>query len=155
MRVPPGRRDLQEHFGVRLACRCLAWLFAERPLGRRGEDAAARFLRRLGYRILERSSRSRPGELDLVALDGQTIVFVEVKTRRGLEAGHPVEAVTPDKQRRLTRLAVTWLKRHHLLEQPARFDVVAVIWPDEGRRPARIEHFPNAFDACGQWEFYS
>ena len=139
---------------MRLACGCLAWLFPARPLGRRGEDAAARFLRRRGYRILERSSRSRPGELDLVALDGQTIVFVEVKTRRQSEAGHPAEAVTPDKQRRLTRLAVTWLKRHRLLEQPARFDVVAVTWPDDDRRPT-IEHFPNAFDACGRWEFYS
>lgn len=132
----------------------LARLLAPRPLGRRGEDAAARFLRRRGYRILERSSRPRSGEIDLVALDGKTIVFVEVKTRQTAEAGHPSEAVTPDKQRRLTRLAVTWLKQHGLLEQPARFDVVAVTWPDDRRRPL-IEHFPNAFDACGRWEFYS
>ena len=139
---------------MRLACGCWAWLFNARPLGRRGEDAAARFLRRRGYLILERSSRSKPGELDLVALDGQTIVFVEVKTRRQSETGHPAEAVTLDKQRRLTRLAVTWLKRHRLLEQPARFDVVAITWPDDGHRPT-IEHFPNAFEAVGRWEFYS
>ncbi len=123
-------------------------------LGRRGEDAAARFLRRKGYRILSRSDRSRPGELDLVALDDDTLVFVEVKTRRGSNSGHPAEAVDAAKQRRLTRLAVTWLKRRGLLERRARFDVIAVTWPDDRRRPT-IEHFPNAFEAVGRWEFYS
>jgi putative endonuclease len=128
-------------------------LLPERPLGRRGEAAAARYLRRRGYRILARSDRLWPGELDLVALQGRTIVFVEVKTRQSQEAGHPAEAVDAVKQRRLTRLAVTFLKRHGLLEYPARFDVVAVTWP-EGRRPT-IEHFQNAFEAVGRWEFYS
>jgi putative endonuclease len=123
-------------------------------LGRRGEDAAARFLRRKGYRILSRSDRSRPGELDLVALDDDTLVFVEVKTRRSSEAGHPAEAVDGAKQRRLTRLAVTWLKRRGLLERRARFDVIAVTWP-AGRRQPTIEHFPSAFEAVGKWEFYS
>ena len=88
-----------------------------------------------------------------MALDRDTVVFVEVKTRRSAEAGHPAEAVTPAKQRRLTRLAVTFLKRHGLLEHRARFDVIAVTWP-EGGRPV-IEHFPNAFDAVGRDEFYS
>ena len=129
-------------------------LFGEQPLGRQGEAAAARYLRRQGYRILARGDRSRPGEIDLVALDRQTIVFVEVKTRESSDSGHPVEAVGPEKQRRLTRLAVTFLKRHGLLESSARFDVVAVTWAADQRRPT-IEHFENAFDAVGQWEFYS
>ena len=134
--------------------RWLRRLVPERTLGRRGEDAAARYLRRKGYRILARGSRLKPGELDIVALDGPTVVFVEVKTRKSAEAGHPVEAVDPAKQRRLTRLAVTFLKRHGLLDRPARFDAIAVTWP-EGRRRPRIEHFDNAFEAVGRWEFYS
>lgn len=125
-----------------------------RPLGQQGEDAAARYLRGLGYQILARGDVSKPGELDLVARDGSTVVFVEVKTRRSQDAGHPADAVDANKQRRLTRLAVTFLKRHKLLESPARFDVVAVTWPEGQRRPT-IEHFPNAFDAVGYNEFYS
>ena len=132
------------------------WLsvFPPKTLGRRGEDAAARFLKRLGYKILDRGRRLAAGELDLVALDGRTIVFVEVKTRTSADAGHPAEAVDEVKQRKLTRLAVTFLKRHGLLEFPARFDVVAITWPDKGGRPV-IEHFKNAFDAVGQGELFS
>ena len=133
--------------------RWLRALRGQRPLGQRGERAAARYLKRRGYKILARSDRLVPGELDLVALDHDTVVFVEVKTRRSAEAGHPAEAVTLPKQRRLTRLAVTFLKRHGLLEHPARFDVIAVTWP-EGQRPT-IAHFPNAFDAVGRDEVYS
>ncbi len=129
-------------------------LFPEKSLGQRGEAAVARYLRRHGYRIVARGDRLKPGELDLVALDGKTIVFVEVKTRRSQDAGHPSEAVDAAKQRRLTRLAVTFLKRHGLLEHPARFDVVAVTWPEGQRRPT-IEHFKDAFEAVGKWEFYS
>jgi putative endonuclease len=128
--------------------------FPEKPLGERGEGAAARYLRRRGYKILARASRLKPGELDLVALDRKTVVFVEVKTRRSQEAGRAAEAVDPAKQRRLTRLAVTFLKRYGLLESPARFDVIAVTWP-EGRRRPTIEHFQDAFEAVGRQEFYS
>jgi len=127
---------------------------ADKPLGARGEEAAARYLKRLGYRIVARSDRLKPGELDLVAIDRDTVVFVEVKTRQSAEAGHPSEAVNAAKQRRLTRAAVTFLKCHGLLESPARFDVVAVTWP-AGQRHPTIEHIPNAFDAAGRWEFYS
>ena len=128
-------------------------LFPEQSLGQRGERAAARYLKRRGYKLLAQGNRLLPGELDLVALDRGTIVFVEVKTRRSDQAGHPAEAVTAAKERRLTRLAVTFLKRHGLLEHAARFDVVAITWP-QGSRPT-IEHFKNAFDAVGQGEFYS
>lgn len=135
----------------------LGWwrrLWAEKPLDVRGEDAAARFLKRLGYRILARRDRVDLGEIDLIALDGRTIVFVEVKTRESAETGHPAEAVDHSKQRRLTRLAIAYLKRHGLLGHAARFDVVAVTWPKGARRPT-IEHFPNAFPAVGQWGFYA
>ena len=129
-------------------------LFPKKTLGQRGEAAAARYLKRRGYKILARGDRLGPGELDLVMLDGDTIVFVEVKTRQSREAGHPAEAVDQQKQRRLTRLAVTFLKRHRLLECPARFDIVAITWP-AGKWFPTIEHIRNAFEAVGKWEFFS
>ncbi len=118
-------------------------------LGRRGEVAAAEFLRQQGYTILKHSDRSKPGELDLVAWDGATVVFAEVKTRQHSTRGHPAEAVDPAKQRRLTRLAAMFLKRHGLTDRPARFDVIAVTWPEGQARP-QIEHIPDAFEAAGQ-----
>jgi putative endonuclease len=131
----------------RIAARFAQWR-KPLPLGARGERAAARYLQRCGYQIVSRSDRGKLGEIDLVAIDGRTIVFVEVKTRRSQAAGHPAEAVDRKKQRRLTRLALSYLKRYGLLEYPARFDVVAVIWPDDAHPPT-IEHFRDAFDAVG------
>jgi putative endonuclease len=125
-----------------------------RSLGQRGEAAAARFLKRLGYVIVARSQRETLGEIDLVAIDGRTVVFVEVKTRASLDAGHPVDAVGAEKQRRLTRLALSYLKRHDLLQHSARFDIVAVVWPAWQRDP-RIEHFKNAFEPAGAGQMFS
>jgi putative endonuclease len=128
-------------------------LLAPKPLGRRGEDAAARYLRRLGYVIVARGHRDNIGEIDLVAVDGRTVVFVEVKTRTTHDAGHPADAVDEAKQRRLTRLALSYLKRHDLLGCRARFDVVAVTWPERGR--PSIEHFKDAFSAAGMDGMYA
>jgi len=125
-----------------------------KPLGQQGEDAAARYLRRLGYTIVARGEHGSLGELDLVAVDGRTVVFVEVKTRRTHDAGHPAEAVDLNKQRQLTRLALTYLKRRGLLENAARFDVVAITWPENQRKPT-IEHIKNAFEPVGQWQMFS
>ncbi|MEX2176593.1 MAG: YraN family protein [Pirellulaceae bacterium] len=132
------------------------WLRLDRrlPLGRRGENAAARHLQRLGYTIVGRGQRGQIGEIDLVAVDGRMVVFVEVKTRSSQDAGHPADAVDDDKQRRLTRLALAYLKRHDLLECASRFDVVAITWPDL-RRPPQIEHFQSAFEAVGFDGMYS
>ncbi len=129
----------------------VAWLRRRslKPLGARGEEVAARYLKRLGYRIVARGSRSGSGEIDLVAVDGRTVVFIEVKTRESAETGHPAEAVDAVKQRRLSQAAMAFLQHHGLMECPARFDVVAVTWPSDQRQP-RIEHFRNAFDAFGQ-----
>jgi putative endonuclease len=129
-------------------------LFPPVTLGQRGEAVAAKYLRRRGYIIVARGSRGALGELDLVAVEGRTVVFVEVKTRLSHDAGHPAEAVDDDKQRRLTRLAVGYLRRHGLLEYPARFDVVAVTWP-AGRGKPTIEHFPRAFNAVGYEGMFS
>jgi putative endonuclease len=125
-----------------------------RSLGQRGERAAERYLRRLRYKIVARRERGRLGEIDLVAVDGRTVVFVEVKTRRSHHSGHPAEAVGPQKQQRLTRLALAYLKRHELLECASRFDVLAITWPAEARRPT-IEHIKNAFEAVGRGQMFS
>ena len=125
-----------------------------KALGRRGEATAARMLRRQGYVIVARSERGGIGELDLVAVDRRTVVFVEVKTRRSHDAGHPAEAVDQLKQRRLTRLALAYLKRHDLLEYSARFDVVAITWP-QGQRKPTIQHYKNAFEPVGQGQMFS
>jgi putative endonuclease len=124
------------------------------PLGARGEAVAARHLKRQGYKIVARGERGQLGELDLVAVDGRTVVFVEVKTRESHDGGHPAEAVDVEKQRRLTRLALGFLKRHDLLECAARFDVVAVTWPANRRHPL-VEHVRNAFEAIGSDGMFS
>jgi putative endonuclease len=142
---------------MRVLTRIREWLRRrgrETPLGERGEAAAGKYLRRLGYQIVGRQDRHRLGEIDIVAVDGQTVVFVEVKTRTSHAAGHPAEAITPDKQRRLTRVALSFLKRHGLLDSAARFDVIAVTWEDPKRRPT-IEHYQNAFEAVGQGQMFS
>lgn len=128
--------------------------FREKPLGQRGENAAARYLRRRGYRILGRGQSWKGGELDIVALKGETIVFVEVRTRRSDLPTRPEESVDLNKQRRLTRLAVGYLKRHRLFDHPARFDVIAVVWPNGCRRP-EIRHVEDAFPAVGFPGFFS
>lgn len=115
------------------------------PLAIRGERAAAKYLRRHGYTIVATRSRSALGELDIVAVQGRTVVFVEVKTRRSHRTGHPAEAVDGPKQRQLSRVALGYLKRHGLLSYPARFDVVAVTWPDGQKRPD-VRHYPAAFE---------
>lgn len=124
------------------------------PLGVRGEWAAAKFLKRLGYKIVARAQRTLLGELDLVAVDGRTVVFVEVKTRESHDAGHPFEAIDEHKQQRMTRAALGYLKRHGLLEYPARFDAVAVTWPAGAKRPI-IEHIQNAFEPPSRGQMFS
>jgi putative endonuclease len=123
-------------------------------LDRRGERAAERHVRRLGYQVVARRQRGRLGELDLVAIDGRTVVFIEVKTRKSHQAGHPAEAVDQAKQHKLTQLALVYLKRHNLLECSTRFDVVAVTWPDDAKRP-KVEHYKNAFEAVGRGQMFS
>jgi len=135
-----------------------AWLSgrsgSEKSLGERGEDAAARYLKRKGYRLLARRLDSPLGELDIIAVDGRTVVFAEVKTRTTADAGHPADAIDERKRRRMTQAALAYLKANRLLQCSARFDVVAITWPAEGRRPV-VEHFENAFASTGIGQFYS
>ena len=113
-------------------------------LGTQGEEIAVAFLEGRKFKVLERNFRCKGGEVDIVARDGRTLVFIEVKTRRTLEFGPPQAAVTPFKQRQISKAALTWLVKNRLTEAPARFDVVAVLLRD-GAAPF-IEHIPNAFD---------
>ncbi|MCI0547277.1 MAG: YraN family protein [Candidatus Rokubacteria bacterium] len=113
----------------------------------RGEEEAARFLQRCGYTILDKNIRTRAGEIDLVAKEGKTLVFVEVKTRKDLIGDPPQAGVRTRKQNRLGKLAQGYLKLKRLREVPCRFDVVAVIVNDEGGVKA-IRHIPNAFSVA-------
>ena len=99
---------------------------ARQSLGRLGEDLACCELVRRGYAILDRRYRTRVGELDIVARDGETVVFVEVKARGSARCGTPAEAVTAVKRRKLALMAADYLVRRRLERAPCRFDVVAV-----------------------------
>jgi putative endonuclease len=99
---------------------------ARQGLGRAGEQLAARTLLKRGYRVLEHNFRCQQGEIDIVAEEGQDLVFVEVKTRRGTACGLPEEAVTPRKQRKLIEVAYTYLDLHMCADRSWRIDVVAI-----------------------------
>ncbi len=118
-----------------------------RTFARRGEAAASDALIRRGYRIVERNVRSRWGELDVVAYDGDTLVFVEVKARRSAQFGDPAYAVDREKQRRIVRLAQRYLSRRRLGEPLCRFDIVVV--DERAAWTPRVEVITNAFDASG------
>jgi putative endonuclease len=120
-----------------------------RELGNRSERLAARYLRRQGLRILEMNHRCRLGEIDIVAKEGETVVFVEVKSKGGGERGRPEEMITAAKRRKLTDLAASYLSGHGWHRRRARFDVVTVIW-GPGREKT-LKYYRNAFDAEGRW----
>lgn len=135
-----------------------AWLRSlltrQESFGTRGEHVAERFLTGLGYRVLRRQHRNSGGELDLIALDGDTVVFAEVKTRRGVTHGQPIDAVNADKQRRMTRAALVFLRREGWLNRRSRFDVIAVVWPEAVSAP-QITHYRNAFEPPGHGQLFS
>src|SRR5688500_16195386 len=122
----------------------LAERFRAPTFGEQGERYAARRLRRDGYRIVATRRRLRYGEIDIVAVDGRTVVFAEVKTRRSETGPRPALAADDLRRRRMTRAATAFLKSHGLLDYPARFDIIEVLWPAGQRRP-QIHHHPNAF----------
>src|SRR5437867_8971883 len=112
-------------------------------LGAEGERAAEKFLRRQRYAIVQRNYRCRSGEVDLIALDGSAVVFIEVKTRTQPGFGNPLEAVDRRKQRQIVRAAQRYLAENRLHDRDARFDVVGVWWED-GR--VRCELVKGAFE---------
>lgn len=128
--------------------------FAAQPLGIRGEKAAAKYLKRHGYKVITTRLRQRYGEIDIIALEGETVVFVEVKTRRDASQGRGAEAVDSERQSRLTRAALAFLKSHGLLEYPSRFDVIEVYWSNNQRSP-KINHIREAFKAVGKLQMHN
>lgn len=117
---------------------------ANLALGARGEALAEAFLKGKKFRICERNFRCPGGEVDIVARDGDTYVFVEVKARRNQAFGPPQSAVTRFKQRQISKAALTWLAKNRLFDAQARFDVVALIVREH--EVPEIEHIINAFD---------
>jgi putative endonuclease len=113
-------------------------------LGIRGEDLACAELERLGYAVLARRYRRRVGEIDIIARDGRTTVFVEVKARDGAAFGSGGDAITWRKRRRMIACATDYLARAGLVDAPCRFDVVTI---ELDATPARIEVYRGAFDA--------
>ncbi len=111
--------------------------------GKRGEQAAAKYLRALGYEVIDMNWRCPAGEVDIVALDENAVVFVEVKTRSNLDKGFPEEAVTAQKRSRYERIAAYYLRDFDQTDIAVRFDVVALLVVAEGR--ALIKHHINAF----------
>lgn len=120
---------------------------APRP-GEAGESLACRHLLSRGFVVLARNFRCRSGEVDVVAKDGETTVFVEVKERAGVSHGAAHDAVTLGKRRRIVRAARIYAAARGLSESPLRFDVVSIDWTDEGR--PQIRHDAGAFDSDGR-----
>jgi putative endonuclease len=129
------------------------WPWWRRWFGRRSERAAARFLRGLRYRIIAANYEDRFGEIDLIALDGRTLVIAEVRSTESSDLQRVLESVDQEKQKRLTQATLRFLRHRRLLGKlTVRFDVLAISWPADARKP-RIEHFRDAFPAAGRPPF--
>ncbi len=132
---------------IRKKLRSLSWPARRRDprllLGMRGERAAARHLKRNNYRILIRNYRCPAGEIDLICSEGDTIVFVEVKTRTSDRAEDPQQALRATQWRRIVNAARYFLMQKSAQDRPCRFDLVTVLWPACGS--PRIEHFADAY----------
>ena len=123
-----------------------AWRYHNKEIGRRGESAAARYLEMMEFEILDRNWECPAGEADIVALDGDYLVFCEVKTRTNLNKGLPCEAVGRKKRQRYELIAAWYLRSHDIVEMPVRFDVIDLLVASENR--ALIRHIRDAFGVC-------
>lgn len=113
--------------------------------GREGEKAAEQFLKKKGYRILETNFRSSAGEIDIVGEQDGVLAFVEVKSRADSELGHPAEALTPRKKKKIGQVAQQFLVRHKIQERDCRFDVVSITGDPGKPKEWEIELIPDAF----------
>jgi len=114
-------------------------------LGAQGEDLAVDYLKKKGLTIRVRNYRKKTGEIDIIAQDGQCLVFIEVKTRKSLRFGQPYESVTLTKQAQISRVALDYITRNKLHDQPIRFDVISILLQSGG--DTDINHLPNCFEA--------
>ena len=117
---------------------------SRQSLGKKGEILASDFLKENGYTILTRNYRRRSGEIDIIAMQGDYLVFIEVKTRTGTSHGHPLEAITPRKQRQISKVAQCYLAEKNLFDTAARFDVVSIVM-SRNYQP-QVEIITNAFE---------
>ena len=111
-------------------------------LGQSSEDLAAAFLKKHGYRIIVRNKRFKIGEIDIVAMDGDTLVFIEVRSRSDPAQVHPAETITPRKKQQIIRAAMAYCQDEGITDTMIRFDVIAVLGPEN-----EIELIRNAFEA--------
>jgi putative endonuclease len=122
-----------------------------KKLGAKGEEIAVSYLKRRGYRILERNYRIKLGEIDIIAEQGADLVFIEVKTRSDTLFGSPFDSVTVTKQRQLSKVALEYMSKQSCHNRPARFDVVGVHLKAANEvqlQEAKIELMQNAFNLC-------
>lgn len=113
-----------------------------KELGKTGEDRAVNFLRQKGFSIIKTNYRTPDGEIDIIAQDGDILVFVEVKLRRSLSFGGPEAAVNPEKQKKIRRIARQFISHYQLFDRDCRFDIVALLY--EGKA-VQVKYIPNAF----------
>ncbi len=116
-----------------------------KSIGKSGEGAAVQYLKDMGYEIVKVNYRDKQGEIDIIALDRDVLAFIEVKTRRSIRYGTPAEAVNHAKQRRLTRVALSYLHRNRIFYEQVRFDVVEIMLRKSGIKEIRL--LKGAFDA--------
>jgi putative endonuclease len=133
--------------------RTLDRCFVHETLGLYGERLAARHLLKQGYYITARRFLDRYGEIDLVAVDQNTIVFVEVKARSRIKNSSPAESVGKEKQARIVRASKRYLKQNHLTDCPTRFDVIAIVCSAPGAR-AVTAHYLHAFEPQASFEIF-
>ena len=120
-------------------------------LGKEGEALALRFLEAQGYRIKEKNFKNKLGEIDIVAKDKDTVCFIEVKTRTSEAFGLPLEAVSRAKQRKLSQMALSYLKSKNLLDERARFDIISLIKKDAG--DPEISLLKDAFELSAPYSY--
>lgn len=134
------------------------WRWWKRWFGRRSERAAARYLRKLGYRLLAANVSDSQGELDLLALDGETLVVVEVRSTasdRPDAIEQTAASVNFRKQKKITEATSRFLARRRLLGKIAvRYDVLVLAWPEAAREPT-FKHIPHAFESTGRFQFFT
>jgi putative endonuclease len=114
-------------------------------LGKKGEEYAAKILEASGYKILEKNHKTPLGEIDIIAYDKKTLVFIEVKMRRSLNKGHPLEAVTEKKQKQIIKNSMFFLNEMNWHDKDIRFDVISIITPGISKGKTEVEIIKNAF----------
>ena len=127
-------------------------LDSRKELGAKGEKLAARFLKRKGYKIIQRNYRCKLGEVDIVAEQDKTLVFVEVRTQQTEKFGPPQYSINSAKRSHISRVALFYIKEKRLVEQSCRFDVIAITFPSGSRKP-NIEHIENAFELSRRYMY--